>query len=102
VLASEGLIALPPNRGARVAALTEADVDAVFPVMGALEALAGELAAARISEPALAEIRALHDQMVRHHERGELAPYYALNQQIHGALMAAAEKVFENSCSVVK
>ncbi len=44
VLASEGLLELSPNRGARVAGLTAEDVDELFPVMGALEALAGELA----------------------------------------------------------
>ncbi len=90
VLASEGLLELLPNRGARVAALTAEDVDAVFPVMGALEALAGELVAERISEAALAEIRALHYQMVLHYRRGELAPYYRLNQQIHERVLAAA------------
>jgi DNA-binding GntR family transcriptional regulator len=83
VLAADGLIQLAPNRGARVAELTEADVEEMFPVMGALEALAGELAASRITEEGLAEVRALHYQMVLHHKRGELAPYFRLNQQIH-------------------
>jgi DNA-binding GntR family transcriptional regulator len=90
VLATEDLLELLPNRGARVAALTAEDVDAVFPVMGALEALAGELAAERITEAALAEVRALHYQMVLHYRRGELAPYYRLNQQIHERVLAAA------------
>ena len=67
VLASEGLLELAPHRGARVAGLTAMDVDELFPVMGALEALAGELACARITEMELAEIRALHYQMVLHH-----------------------------------
>jgi DNA-binding GntR family transcriptional regulator len=91
VLASEGLLELLPNRGARVARLTFADVDAVFPVMGALEALAGELAATRISEAALAEVRALHYQMALHHKRGELADYYRVNQRIHECILAAAD-----------
>ncbi len=37
VLASEGLLDLLPNRGARIARLTTKDVDDMFPVMGALE-----------------------------------------------------------------
>jgi DNA-binding GntR family transcriptional regulator len=90
VLAADGLIQLAPNRGARVAALTVADVEEMFPVMGALEALAGELAAGRITEEGLAEVRALHYQMVLHHKRGELAAYFRLNQQIHEKIMAAA------------
>jgi DNA-binding GntR family transcriptional regulator len=62
----------------------------MFPVMGALEALAGELAAARISEEGLAEIRALHYQMVLHWKRGELGPYFKLNQRIHEKILEAA------------
>jgi DNA-binding GntR family transcriptional regulator len=90
VLAADGLIRLAPNRGARVAALTVADVEEMFPVMGALEALAGELAAGRITEEGLAEVRALHYQMVLHHKRGERAAYFRLNQQIHETIMTAA------------
>lgn len=90
VLASEGLILLQPNRGATVARLTLADLDEMFPVMGALEALAGELAAARISEEGLAEVRALHYQMVLHWRRGELGPYFKLNQRIHEKILEAA------------
>jgi len=90
VLASEGLVVLRPNRGATVAQLTLADLDEMFPVMGALEALAGELAAERITDRELAEIRALHYQMVLHHERRELAPYFRLNQRIHELILAAA------------
>ena len=90
VLAADGLVRLAPNRGARVAALTVADVEEMFPVMGALEALAGRLAAGRITEEGLAEVRALHYQMVLHHKRGELAAYFRLNQQIHEKILEAA------------
>ena len=90
VLASEGLLELAPHRGARVAGLTATDVDELFPVMGALEALAGELACARITETELAEIRALHYQMVLHHRLGERPPYFELNQKIHEKILEAA------------
>ncbi len=90
VLASEGLLELLPHRGAQVTRLTAADLDEMFPVMGALEALAGELACAQITEPEMAEVRALHYQMVLHATRGELAEYCRLNQRIHEAIMAAA------------
>jgi DNA-binding GntR family transcriptional regulator len=62
VLAAEGLINLLPNRGAVVAKITQQEIDELFPIMGALEALAGELACARIDEPALVEIRRLTRQ----------------------------------------
>src|SRR5919202_3288251 len=50
-LASEGLVELLPNRGARVTRLTPEDVEDMFQVMGALEALSGTLACGRITEP---------------------------------------------------
>jgi DNA-binding GntR family transcriptional regulator len=62
----------------------------MFPVMGALEAMAGELACKRITEAELAEIRALHYQMVVHFQKSELPEYFHLNQAIHEAMLAAA------------
>ena len=90
VLGSEGLLELLPNRGATVARLTVADLDEMFPVMGALEALAGELACTQITDEEIAEVRALHYQMVLHHTRGELSEYFALNQRIHERILDAA------------
>lgn len=91
VLAREGLIFLLPNRGARVARLKPSDIDEVFPVMGALEAVAGETACRFITEEGIAEVRALHYQMALHHTRGERSEYFKLNQQIHEKILEAAE-----------
>ena len=91
VLASEGLVVLTPNRGARIAHLTIKDVDETFPIMGALEALSGELACQRVTDTELAEIRALHYQMVVHFQRHELPEYFHLNQAIHEKLLAVAD-----------
>ena len=82
-LASEGLVELLPNRGAIVTPVTAATVREVFMLLGALESLAGELACVNASEADIAEIRALHYQMLAHHARGELAPYFRCNQEIH-------------------
>lgn len=89
-LASEGLVELLPNRGAIVTPITAATVREMFEVLGALEALAGELACANASAADIAEIRALHYQMLAHHARGELAPYFRCNQEIHMRLVEAA------------
>ena len=91
VLAREGLICLLPNRGARVNKLTPQDIDEVFPVMAALEAVAGEAACQKISEEGIAEIRAFHYQMALHHTRGERLEYFQLNQLIHEKILEAAE-----------
>ena len=91
VLAHEGLISLLPNRGARVTKVTPQDIDEVFPVMGALEAVAGEAACLQISEEGIAEIRALHYQMALHHTRGERIEYFQVNQKIHEKILEAAK-----------
>ena len=89
-LASEGLLELLPHRGARVARLTAEDVDQMFPIMGALEALSGELACQNLTEEQFAEIQALHYQMVLHHTRRELKPYFQVNQEIHEKILSAS------------
>lgn len=90
VLSTEGLVELQPNRGAVVATLTEQMLREIFAVIGALEALAGELACRNMTVGQFNEIRALHYQMLAHHARGELAPYFRCNQEIHLAIVKAS------------
>lgn len=90
VLASYGLIRLEPNRGAWVTQVTEAEVEDVFPVLGALEALSGELACKRITDTEIQEVQALHAQMIESYERRDLDAYFSINQQIHRAILMAA------------
>lgn len=90
LLAAEGLVDLIPNRGAVAVRLTEADVLHTFEMLGVLEATAGELAARRISKEELAELRALHYEMLACYERHDLPGYYELNAKIHNAINAAA------------
>ena len=60
VLATEGLIELLPNRGARVVRLTLKNVKDTYDLMAALEGLSGELACQYISDAEIAAIRQLH------------------------------------------
>jgi DNA-binding GntR family transcriptional regulator len=90
VLAAEGLVELLPNRGARVAHLDEGDIENMFEVMGALEALAGTLACRHIGEAELAEIGALHYEMLAQYTRRAMPEYFRLNQAIHAAIVAAS------------
>jgi DNA-binding GntR family transcriptional regulator len=59
-------------------------------VMAALEALAGRLAATRITAAELDEIRALHFEMLAAHARRDLPTYFRRNQAIHEAILNAA------------
>ena len=90
-LAAEGLVELLPNRGAIAVELTEADVLDSFEVMAGLEAMSGELAAQRITDAELAEIRAMHFEMMAAYTRRDLSAYYQLNSRIHRAINIAAK-----------
>lgn len=90
VLAGDGLVTLLPNRGAEVVVLSQETIDHLFEMMGALEAMSGELACQRITDAELNEIRALHYEMLACHARRDLPNYYALNRRIHDAINAAS------------
>lgn len=90
VLASEGLIDLLPNRGARIRPLRLEDVRELFDVMGGLEALAGRLACEHIADEEIAEIERLHCEMYGFYLRRELHGYFRCNQAIHLAIVKAA------------
>jgi DNA-binding GntR family transcriptional regulator len=90
MLAAEGLVELLPNRGAVVAQMSEQDVADTFEVIAGLEGQSGELAAQRITAEELAEIRALHYEMLAAYTRRDLPTYYRLNAQIHTLINAAA------------
>lgn len=90
MLAAEGLVELLPNRGAVVLQLSEQDVYDTFEVIGCLEGQAGALAAERIGDAELGEIRALHFEMLAAHARRDLPAYYTLNSAIHRQINTAA------------
>ena len=91
MLAAEGLVELLTNRGAIAVELSEADVLNTFEVMAGLEAQSGELAADRITDAELTEIKAMHFEMLAAYTRRDLPTYYRLNSAIHSAINAAAK-----------
>ena len=90
LLAAEHLVELQPNRGAQVVTLSDDDIRESFEVMGALEALSGELACQRIGPDEIAEIKALTFEMLACHARRDLPAYYRLNRAIHDRINQAA------------
>jgi len=91
-LAAEGLIAIEPNRGARVAALTPADVGALFELRAALEVEAARLALERHGGRLP---KAVHDavRLMAAVCAQPDPPWSAVvdaHDHVHGALVAAA------------
>ena len=90
VLASEGLVTLIAHRGAIVAPLDIEELSAAFPVMGTLEALAGELAAKYADDWEIDEVARLQEQLVDMHKAGNLRSYFEVNKMIHEIILNAA------------
>jgi DNA-binding GntR family transcriptional regulator len=90
VLASEGLIDLLPNRGARVRPLDQQEIRELFDLMGGLEALAGRLACENMTEAEFLRIEKIHHEMYSHYLRKDLSKYFKCNQDIHRMIVEAS------------
>jgi DNA-binding GntR family transcriptional regulator len=90
VLASEGVVDLLPNRGARVRQIGLKELKELFDMMGGLEALAGRLACENITDEEIAAIEDMHHEMYGHYMRRDMANYFECNQKIHRMIMMAA------------
>jgi len=90
-LAAEGMVELLPNRSVVVAKLRLPEVGHLYRVVAALEALAGELACERITQQGLAEIAAIHSEMLGCYERRERGAYLEFNHKIHRRVVEIAD-----------
>lgn len=91
LLASEGLVELLPGKGARVSKMSGEVFGDLFEVVSGLERLAVELAVVRMSSRDLERLRRMHDRMAAHFAAHERHEYFALNHQIHVAIVAASK-----------
>ncbi|SET50010.1 GntR family transcriptional regulator [Oceanicella actignis] len=85
-LARSGLVELVPRRGAFVRKLGPVELMEMFEVMAELEVVCGRLAAKRISEAALDELRAANARCRAAVEAGDPEAYYAGNERFHGII----------------
>ncbi|MBX9618386.1 MAG: GntR family transcriptional regulator [Hyphomicrobiales bacterium] len=90
ILATEGFLDLLPNRGARVATISLAEIEEMVEVVAGLEATAAELACRRITEKEIAAIQVDHNAMLAAWKARDEIAYFELNRAIHEAVMAAS------------
>jgi DNA-binding GntR family transcriptional regulator len=90
ILSSEGLLELLPNRGARVASLSGAEIDEMVQVVAGLEAVAAELACQRAEDDEIEAIAADTNSMAEAYRTRDETAYFTLNRAIHEGIMAAA------------
>ena len=90
VLAAEGLVRLEPRRGCFVNALTEQDLDDIFPLMALLEGRCAYEAARNVTQADLDALDGLHVDLARYAQAGDIDAYYETNYQIHEAIQRLA------------
>lgn len=90
ILSTEGLVQLIPNRGASVTQVTWTDLSDAFPIMGALEALAGELACRNATDQQIERMRTLQARMVAMFQKGDRKGYFRVNEEIHQLILDAS------------
>jgi DNA-binding GntR family transcriptional regulator len=91
VLTQEGLLQALPNRSPTVAPLDARETAALVEVVAAIESLAGELAAQKVSDEQVAELGILHYTMLAHQARQELRPYFGANKAFHRRIVEYAD-----------
>jgi DNA-binding GntR family transcriptional regulator len=82
-LEAEGLVNTIPNRGAFVITPTRKEIEETFLVRAQLECMAAELAALRVSDKEVDQLRqliALEEQIF---DKNNLDEYYAVNDNLH-------------------
>lgn len=93
-LAKSGLVELIPRRGAFVRQPGPVELIEMFEVMAELEAACGRLAARRISDAALADLRDANVKCETAVAAQDSAGYYAENERFHQIIYAESGNAF--------
>lgn len=89
-LISMGFLESEPFKGITVKKLTRQDFMEVYIVRGALESLAAELAAERITEDEIKSLENICEEMIEASEHGDIEKRIHLNISFHGMLIEAS------------
>jgi DNA-binding GntR family transcriptional regulator len=100
ILATEGLVELMPNRSAVVQRVTDDVINELIPIVGALAALAGRIACARLNDDTLAELASMHERLLGHMDQRDERSYMELESAILRTVFTVAgnsalKKIYE-------
>lgn len=99
-LALSGLVEQIPRRGVFVRQPGPVEIIEMFAVMAELEAVCARLAAARISDAALEELRAANAECLAAVQAGDADRYYAGNERYHAIIYRESGNGFlEQECA---
>lgn len=89
-LATEGLVELQPNRGARVREVSAKEAIEITEIRRAVEGLVATRAAQQITDDEITELKALGEAMRTAVQHMDMLGYSELNGQLHGSLRRIA------------
>ena len=89
-LKAEGLVVILPNAGAQVAGFSLAEVDELFEIRGALEVLAAQRAASRVTPEAARRLRAQLQRTAAASRRANVEHMAQENARLHDAIYELA------------
>ncbi|MCU1679633.1 MAG: transcriptional regulator, GntR family protein [Amycolatopsis sp.] len=89
-LATEGLVELQPNRGARVREISAEEAIEITEIRRAVEGLVAARAAQRITDDEITELKELGDAMGAAVAQMDMLGYSDLNAQLHGSIRRIA------------
>ena len=90
LLNRERLVEIIPRSGTRVRTFTEQDIEEIFDLRIALEALAVRKAAIRIETGALGRLRAMYELAERSLKRGDAKPTLDFDTEMHRTILQAS------------
>lgn len=90
-LATEGMVELQPNRGARVRRISAEEAIEITEIRRAVEALVAARAAQRITDEEIADLKALGSAMTSAVENMDTLGYSELNAQLHSSVRRIAD-----------
>jgi DNA-binding GntR family transcriptional regulator len=89
-LVSEGLVELRPRRGSFVRALTQKDIDQLFPLMAMLEGRCAFEAVQHATPADIKRLEELHNRLERLAASEQRTKYFELNYSFHAAVQEMA------------
>lgn len=89
-LAAEGLVEIAANRGARVIARSDSELEYVFEMRARLEGLAARRAATRATDEQIELLDEVAHELAVHAREGRMDAVTKLNGQFHGMLIEIA------------
>ncbi|WP_194420952.1 GntR family transcriptional regulator [Microbacterium abyssi] len=90
-LASEGLVELQPNRGARVREITAEEAIEITEIRQAVESLVAARAAEKVTDEQIAFLRQVGDDMRTAVDQNDFMRYSELNSTLHSTLRDIAD-----------